>query len=63
MLQQIDQSAQQQSGMIGEVASNVENLASMEQDNAKQTQGANNDLGQLNQLSENLKQLVSQFKI
>jgi len=63
MIQQIDSSAQQQSGMIGEVASNVENLATMEQDNAKQTQGANNDLDQLNQLSENLKQLVSQFKI
>ncbi len=63
MIEQINQSAHQQSDMIGHVASNVDSLANMEMDNARQTQHANDELNQLNQLSENLKQLVSQFKI
>ncbi|MBI1422814.1 MAG: HAMP domain-containing protein [Gammaproteobacteria bacterium] len=63
MINEIAKSAQQQSGAIGNAASHIEEISGMEQDNAKQTHDAHNDMAQLAELSKQLNQLVSRFKI
>ena len=63
MINEIAKSAQQQSTAIANTANNVEEISRKEQDNAKQTNEAHNDMSQLAELSQQLNQLVSRFKI
>jgi methyl-accepting chemotaxis protein len=63
MINEIAKSAQQQSAAIANTANNVEEISRKEQDNAKQTNDAHNDMSQLAELSQQLNQLVSRFKI
>ena len=63
MINEIAKSAQQQSAAITNTANNVEEISCMEQENAKQTNDAHNDMSQLAELSQQLNQLVSRFKI
>ena len=63
MINEIATSAQQQSTAIGNAASHIEEISGMEQANAVQTNDAHNDMSQLTELSQQLNQLVSRFKI